>query len=144
MKIVNNNRVNLVFIILLSLYLILLIRALYLNSLISEKSSKHISKIDNDYRYDVFDRNGQILATDIVTYTLYAEPYNIRSVKKIVADLKGYAPDLNWKNIARKLTNKSFKGRVLLIRDLTPKQKLNINNLGNVGLYFHEDYKRLS
>ena len=142
MKIVNNNRVNLVFIILLSLYLILLIRALYLNSLISEKSSKHISKVDNDYRYDVFDRNGQILATDIVTYTLYAEPYNIRSVKKIVADLKSYAPDLNWKNIARKLTNKNFKGRVLLIRDLTPKQKLNINNLGNVGLYFHEDYKR--
>lgn len=142
MRSINRNRINFIFALLFLFFLILLARALYLNLALSGNENAKIKKLNPNRRYDILDRNDNILATDIVTYTLYAEPYNIRSVKQVVNDLKEFAPLINWQNIEKKLANKRFKGRVLLIRDLTPKQKMAINNLGHVGLYFHEDLKR--
>lgn len=141
MKLVSKKRVNFIFTILLALYFILFARALYL-VIFKDNYKPKAQEHSENYRYDILDRNNKILATDIVTYTLYAEPYNIRSAKKIIEDLQKFAPEQNWQNIAKKLTKKHYRGRVLLIRDLTPKQKFAINNLGHVGLYFHEDYKR--
>ncbi len=101
MRSINRNRINFIFALLFLFFLILLARALYLNLALSGNENAKIKKLNPNRRYDILDRNDNILATDIVTYTLYAEPYNIRSVKQVVNDLKEFAPLINWQNIEK-------------------------------------------
>ena len=42
----------------------------------------------------------------------------------------------------KKLNRNNYKGRILLVRDVTPKQKHQIHNLGHVGLFFDQNNKR--
>jgi len=136
-------RINFVFIALFALFFVLFFRALFLYGLGDDLKSKSSNKVEKkSARYEILDRNGKILATDLITYTLYGEPSTIRSLDKVIGDLSKFFPKHNWKSVNKKLSNKKFLGRVLLIRDLTPKQRYEINSLGHVGLYFHEDNKR--
>jgi cell division protein FtsI (penicillin-binding protein 3) len=137
---VSKNRVNFTFFLLIFTFILFIVRAFYLHHGQEIKIINH--EVKKNSRIDILDRNGEILAANLVTYTLYAEPSNIRSVDKLVNDLKKLFPEQNWTNILKKLRNKKIKGRVLIIRDLSPKQRFEVNNLGHVGLYFHEDHKR--
>ncbi|HSX74651.1 MAG TPA: penicillin-binding protein 2, partial [Shinella sp.] len=91
-------------------------------------------------RPDIVDRNGEILATDIRTVSLYAEPHKIVDADEAVEMLATVMPDLDRRGIYRKLTSKSrFQW---LKRQLTPKQQSRILALGIPGVGFRPEKRR--
>lgn len=91
-------------------------------------------------RPDLTDRNGQVLATDIRTVSLYAEPHKIVDPDEAVELLVSVLPDLDPRSVYRKLSSKSrFQW---LRRQLTPKQQSQILALGIPGIGFRPEKRR--
>ncbi|MEK1867732.1 MAG: penicillin-binding protein 2, partial [Ensifer adhaerens] len=91
-------------------------------------------------RPDILDRNGEILATDIRTVSLYAEPHKIVDADEAVERLSTVLPDINAREIYNKLKSKSrFQW---LRRQLTPKQQSEILALGIPGVGFRPEKRR--
>jgi len=91
-------------------------------------------------RPDILDRNGRVLATDIRTVSLYAEPRKIVDADDAVEKLSTVLPDLDYKDVYRKL--KSDSGFQWLRRQLTPKQQSEILSLGIPGIGFRPETRR--
>ncbi|CAN7344829.1 penicillin-binding protein 2 [Rhizobium sp. LjRoot98] len=91
-------------------------------------------------RPDILDRNGEILATDIRTVSLYAEPHKIVDADEAVEQLSTVLPGLNVADIYNKLKSQSrFQW---LRRQLTPKQQSEILALGIPGIGFRPEKRR--
>ncbi|OCW58585.1 peptidoglycan D,D-transpeptidase FtsI family protein [Hoeflea olei] len=91
-------------------------------------------------RPDLLDRNGEVLATDIRTVSLFAEPNKIIDADEAVELLATVLPDLDMRGIHRKLSSKSkFQW---LRRQLTPKQQSQILALGIPGIGFRPETRR--
>ena len=106
-----------------------------------EKSSLSAYVQKNIKRADIVDRNGTIIATSLPTVNLYANPQKILNPKKSAQELAEILPDLDVKDIYRKLTH---KGKFVYIkRNLTPAQQYQINYLGIPGLEFENGEKRV-
>ncbi|RCL02676.1 MAG: cell division protein FtsI (penicillin-binding protein 3) [Candidatus Tokpelaia sp. JSC188] len=91
-------------------------------------------------RPDLVDRNGQLLAIDIKTYSLFAEPYRIIDVNETVGLLSKVLPNLNRDESWRRLKSKS--GFAWIQRGLTPRQKAKIMTLGIPGIGFRTETRR--
>ena len=91
-------------------------------------------------RPDIVDRNGEVLATDIKTASLYAEPKNIIDPDETLELLSTVLPDLEPEQTYNKL--KSGAGFVWLKRQLSPKQRADIMALGLPGIGFRTETKR--
>jgi len=91
-------------------------------------------------RPDIVDRNGEVLATDIKTASLYAEPRNIVDADEALELLSTVLPDLDPESTFNKL--KSGTGFVWLKRQLTPAQQADIMGLGLPGIGFRTETKR--
>ncbi|MBB1250638.1 penicillin-binding protein 2 [Rhizobium sp. G21] len=91
-------------------------------------------------RPDILDRNGEILATDVRTVSLFAEPHKIVDPDEAVELLSTVLPNLDRKAIYKKLTASSrFQW---LQRQLTPKQQSEILSLGIPGVGFRPAKRR--
>jgi cell division protein FtsI (penicillin-binding protein 3) len=91
-------------------------------------------------RPDILDRNGEILATDVRTVSLFAEPNKIVDPDEAVELLTSVLPGLDTKTVYKKLTSKShFQW---LERQLTPKQQSEILALGIPGIGFRPAKRR--
>ena len=91
-------------------------------------------------RPDILDRNGEVMATDVRTVSLYAEPNKIVDVDEAVELLGSVLPDLDVKGTYKKLSSKShFQW---LRRQLTPKQQNQILSLGIPGIGFRPEKRR--
>lgn len=91
-------------------------------------------------RPDLLDRNGEILATDIKTASLYAEPRRVLDVDESVEGLTSVLPDLDPAVVRRRLESRA--GFAWLKRELTPDQAEKIHNLGLPGIKFLPENKR--
>ncbi|MFN4283314.1 MAG: peptidoglycan D,D-transpeptidase FtsI family protein [Alphaproteobacteria bacterium] len=92
-------------------------------------------------RADIVDRNGNLLATSLVTASLYANPRQILDSRDAAQKLMTALPDLSLAELQTKMTgNRSF---VWIRRHLTPKQQYEVNRLGIPGLYFQRDERRV-
>jgi cell division protein FtsI (penicillin-binding protein 3) len=91
-------------------------------------------------RPDLTDRNGEILATDIKTASLFAEPKRIIDADETLEMLTSVIPDLNQEDTYRKL--KSGLGFIWLKRQMTPKQQSQIMALGLPGIGFRSEKRR--
>lgn len=91
-------------------------------------------------RPDLTDRNGEILATDIKTASLYAEPKRIIDADETLEMLTSVIPDLNQEDTYRKL--KSGLGFIWLKRQMTPKQQSQVMALGLPGIGFRSEKRR--
>jgi cell division protein FtsI (penicillin-binding protein 3) len=92
-------------------------------------------------RADIVDRNGTVLATNLVTASLYANPREVPSPRAAAAALSKVLPELKQEEIESKLAaDKSF---VWLKRNLTPKQQYAVNRLGIPGLSFQREERRV-
>ena len=69
-------------------------------------------------RPDILDRNGQIIATDVKTPSLFAEPRKIIDVDEAVELLTAVLPDLDANEVRERLSSK--RGFVWLKREITP------------------------
>ncbi|WP_413468342.1 peptidoglycan D,D-transpeptidase FtsI family protein [Mesorhizobium sp. B1-1-8] len=91
-------------------------------------------------RPDIVDRNGEVLATDIKTASLFAEPRRIIDADEAIEKLSTVLPEIDYEQTYRKL--KSGAGFVWLQRQLTPKQQADILALGIPGLGFRTEKRR--
>ena len=91
-------------------------------------------------RPDIRDRNGVLLATDIRTPSLYADPHRIYDVDEAIELLTAAIPELDAAGLRTKL--KSDKRFVWLKRELTPEQRDTIHNFGLPGIGFIEENRR--
>ncbi|WP_375646471.1 peptidoglycan D,D-transpeptidase FtsI family protein [Bartonella sp. AA56HLJMS] len=91
-------------------------------------------------RPDIVDRNGRLLATDIKTYSLFAEPRRIIDVDETIELLSTVLPDLNWQETYKRLKRKT--GFSWIQRGLTPMQKTQIMALGIPGIGFRTEIRR--
>jgi cell division protein FtsI (penicillin-binding protein 3) len=92
-------------------------------------------------RPDILDRNGEILATDIKTPSLFAEPRKIIDVDEAVELLTAVLPDLDATEVRERLSSK--RGFVWLKREITPNQQQEIHRLGIPGVGFLTENKRV-
>ncbi len=92
-------------------------------------------------RPDILDRNGQIIATDVKTPSLFAEPRKIIDVDEAVELLTAVLPDLDVNEVRERLSSK--RGFVWLKREITPSQQREIHRLGIPGVGFLTENKRV-
>lgn len=97
--------------------------------------------VDPIHRPDLVDRNGEVLATDIVTASLYADGRAIVDPGETARQLATVLPDLDPDAVAEKL--ESGHAFIWLKRDLTPKQQYAVHYLGLPGLGFRREQKRV-
>ncbi len=91
-------------------------------------------------RPDILDRNGEVLATDINTASLYAEPRRIVDPNEVIEKLVTVLPDLNYEDTYNRL--RSDAGFMWLKRQLTPRQQQQVMELGIPGIGFRTEKRR--
>src|SRR6266568_5060892 len=92
-------------------------------------------------RPDIRDRNGEILATDVRTPSLFAEPHRIIDVDEAVELLTAVMPDLDPVELRERLSSR--RRFAWLKREITPKQREEIHRLGLPGIGFMQENKRV-
>ena len=91
-------------------------------------------------RADILDRNGQLLATNLDTFSLYANPKLIQNPRLTAQNIVAILPEIREETVVRQLKEK--RDFVWIKRRLTPEQKYAINKLGNPGLNFRTEERR--
>jgi len=91
-------------------------------------------------RPDLVDRNGDVLAKDLNTYSLHANPQKIIYPEEALDKLATILPDLNRKKLLHRLRGKAKF--VWIKRELTPSQRAQIFDLGIPGLQFDRETRR--
>lgn len=92
-------------------------------------------------RVDIVDRNGNLLAVNVPSASLFANPFKVIDPEGAVAKLKKVFPDIDTKKVLHDL--KSTKSFVWIRRDISPKQQQDIFNLGMPGFEFENEQKRI-
>ncbi len=105
---------------------------------------RHISMIGDTglklERAAIYDRNGQLLATNLKTQSLFANCREIMDPVEAAKKLVTVLPELDYDQLLERLS--SDKVFVWLKRNLHPSEVLAVNNLGIPGLNFQNDEKR--
>lgn len=133
------NRVLITMALFLSVYGAIGGRLVYLGLQDPESSGGPASRVTAS-RPDIVDRNGEVLATDIKTASLFAEPRRIVDADEVIEKLSTVLPDLDAEQTYHKL--KSGAGFVWLKRQLTPRQQGAIMQLGLPGIGFRTEKRR--
>ncbi|MBT5540903.1 MAG: penicillin-binding protein 2, partial [Alphaproteobacteria bacterium] len=92
-------------------------------------------------RFNILDRNGKTLATNLITASLYANPKIILDTTDAFEKLTKIFPQLDQKDLLKKLS--SDKNFVWIARNLTPQQQALVHHMGLPGLHFHREEKRV-
>lgn len=92
-------------------------------------------------RPDIVDRNGEILATDVKTPSLFGEPRRIIDKDEAIELLTATLPDLDAGEVRDRLSSR--KGFVWLKREITPAQQKEVYRLGIPGIGFLRENKRV-
>ncbi|MEQ1943033.1 penicillin-binding protein 2 [Mesorhizobium sp. VNQ89] len=114
-------------------------RLVYLGIQDPESSGPPASRV-TAARPDIVDRNGEVLATDIKTASLFAEPRRIVDADEVIEKLSTVLPDIDVEQTYHKL--RSGAGFVWLKRQLTPRQQAEIFQLGLPGIGFRTEKRR--
>jgi cell division protein FtsI (penicillin-binding protein 3) len=133
------NRVLMTMAVFFGIYATIAGRLVYLGMLEPEESGPPASRVTAS-RPDIVDRNGEVLATDIKTASLFAEPRRIVDADEVIEKLSTVLPDIDVEQTYHKL--KSGAGFVWLKRQLTPKQQSEIMQLGLPGIGFRTEKRR--
>lgn len=93
-------------------------------------------------RADIVDRNGVLLATSLVTQSLYANPKLIANPEATARRLAAVLPGLDEKAVRERLASEQ-RSFVWIRRSLTPRQQYEVNRLGVPGLFFQREERRV-
>ncbi|MBB3608520.1 penicillin-binding protein 2 [Rhizobium sp. BK602] len=127
--------------ILASAYLVICGKVVYLDWQPTVETTKIPSGSTIAWRPDIVDRNGALLATDIRTVSMFAEPFHIVDVDEAVEKLSGLFPDLDKKTLYQKLSDRRSHF-AWLRRQLTPKEQSEVLGLGIPAIGFRPEVKR--
>src|SRR5688572_21771810 len=92
-------------------------------------------------RPDIFDRNGLIIATDVKTPSLFAEPRKLIDVDEATELLTAEIPELDTAEVRDRLASK--RGFAWLKREISPEQQKAIYRLGIPGVGFLTENRRV-
>ncbi|KRE00448.1 penicillin-binding protein [Bosea sp. Root381] len=92
-------------------------------------------------RPDIVDRNGEVLATDVRSVSVFAEPRRILDKDEATELLTAVLPDLDARDLRDKLGTK--RGFVWVKREITPRQQAEVHRLGIPGVGFVPENKRV-
>ena len=92
-------------------------------------------------RADIVDRNGDLLATSVTVYSVFADPRAIGDAALIARELQSVLPDLNVETITTRLSNKD-RAFAWIERGVTPRQRQAVFDLGLEGIGFREETRR--
>jgi len=92
-------------------------------------------------RADIVDREGRILATNMATHSLYAQPPQMIDRERAARELARIFPDLDEEKLLKDFTGKR---KFLWIRKkISPEQKQLVHDIGEPGLLFGPREMRL-
>jgi cell division protein FtsI (penicillin-binding protein 3) len=92
-------------------------------------------------RADLTDRNGRILATNLLTHSLYAQPKDMVDPTRVAKELARIFPDLDAKLLLARFTDgRSF---MWVRKKLSPEQMQAVHDIGDPGLLFGPREMRL-
>ncbi|WP_412506207.1 peptidoglycan D,D-transpeptidase FtsI family protein [Roseovarius sp. SYSU LYC5161] len=92
-------------------------------------------------RADILDRRGRILATNLQTHSLYAQPPQMVDPQKAATDLAAIFPELEAEELLEDFTGPR---RFLWIRrEISPEQMQAVHDIGDPGLMFGPREMRL-
>lgn len=92
-------------------------------------------------RADIVDRKGRILATNLETHSLYAQPHQMIDKERVARELVAIFPDLKEERLIKDFTGKR---RFLWIKKkISPEQKQAVHDIGDPGLLFGPREMRL-
>jgi len=92
-------------------------------------------------RADIVDRDGELLATSVAVYSLFADPRAIWDPADVASGLATVFPDLDIDELTADLGNRD-RAFVWVRRGLTPRQRQAVYELGLEGLGFREESRR--
>jgi len=92
-------------------------------------------------RPDLVDRNGEILATDVMSYSVFAEPRNIIDPDEATELLTAVFPDLEARRLREQLS--TDRGFIYVKREISPRQRAEVHRLGIPGVGFLPEHKRV-
>ncbi|MEX0280376.1 MAG: peptidoglycan D,D-transpeptidase FtsI family protein [Arenibacterium sp.] len=92
-------------------------------------------------RGDIVDRHGRILATNLETHSLYAQPPNMIDPIAAADGLAGIFPDLDRERLIKDFTGK--RKFLWIKKKISPEQKQAVHDLGDPGLLFGPREMRL-
>lgn len=139
---VNINRILVVIVAFSLCYLVIVARVFDLTILSSNESKAKTGASLNQApkRAEIIDRNGNLLAVNLSSSSVYANPKVIPNPKEAAVKLKSVLSEFETKELESKLkSNKSF---VWIKRNITPKEHQEINDLGIPGVYFETNERR--
>lgn len=121
--------------------LIAIVRLAEISLFSSDAHQRNLPQSIQIERADLTDRNGELLATTLETYSLYAEPRRVWNPRETAEALVRIRPHLSRDTLRKKLElDRSF---VWLERGLTPKERQAVFDLGQPGLAFRKEPKRV-
>jgi cell division protein FtsI (penicillin-binding protein 3) len=92
-------------------------------------------------RPDIVDRNGAVLATDVKTFSIVAEPRHIIEVDDAVERINAIFPELDGSKLRESLSSK--RGFAWIKREVTPAQAEAVHRLGLPGIAAMPENKRV-
>jgi len=92
-------------------------------------------------RPDILDRNGEVLATDVKTVSVFADPRKIGDKDEAVELLTAVLPDLDARELRERLGQP--RGFVWIKREITPRQQAEVHRLGIPSVGFLPENKRV-
>lgn len=92
-------------------------------------------------RPDIVDRNGDVLAIDVKSPSLFAEPKRLIDPDETLEGLLKVMPDLDVAEVRARLNSK--KGFAWLKREITPAQQKAVYRLGFPGIGFVRENRRI-
>ena len=92
-------------------------------------------------RADITDRNGRILATNMLTHSLYVQPRDMVDPAMVARELAAIFPEMDAATLERRFTDgRSF---MWVRRVLSPEQMQAVHDIGDPGLLFGPREMRL-
>ncbi len=110
----------------------------------SEASEPRISSAGADIiaqRADIVDRRGRILATNLETHSLYAQPQQLIDRERAARALVKIFPDLDEERLIADFTGK--RKFLWVKKKISPEQKQAVHDIGDPGLLFGPREMRL-
>ena len=92
-------------------------------------------------RADIVDRRGRVLATNIETHSLYAQPQEMIEPERAAKELVKIFPDLDLARLTKDFTGK--RKFVWVKKKISPEQLQQVHDIGSPGLLFGPREARL-
>jgi len=114
-------RIRIGVVIFMAVLILVILRLAEVSLLGDKRGAAALPQAITSTRADIVDRQGEVLATTLQTYSLYAEPRKIWNVEETAQRLVSARPDLDINVIKERLsTDRAF---VWIERGLTPKAR---------------------